>query len=463
VTFHLRPYQEEMIEAIRAELRISRSVVAVAPTGSGKTALAAFMIGTAANRGKKVWMTVHRDFLLTQTAGALDRAGVEYGFIASGFPYNPHQQVHIVSIQTLVRRLARLTPPDLLVIDECHHAPSATWAKVHRWAGGAHHVGLTASPARLDGRGLGDFYGALVRGPSPAWLIERGFLSAYRAFAPGSPDLAGVHTRAGEYVTRELAAVMDTSTIVGNVVDQYRKKANGKRAIYFAVSIDHSKHIAAGFTAAGVPARHLDADSSLDERIRAAGDLAGGQLLVVSCVDLFGEGYDLSAQAGRDVSVEAVGLCRPTQSLTLHLQQIGRALRPKPKPAVILDHAGNIVRHGLPDEEREWSLDGVARKKSDKDTGPAAHVCESCYGTYPTRLLACPYCDKEREIQRREVEEVNQDLVEADARLVRAARFREQARAESLLELRALAAARGYKPAWAEHVWKARQARGGAS
>jgi len=402
---------------------------------------------------------VHRDFLLTQTAGALDKAGVEYGFIASGFPYNPHQDVHVVSIQTAVRRLDRLRLPDLLVTDECHHVPSATWAKVHHWAGGAHHVGLTASPARLDGRGLGDFYRALVRGPSPAWLIERGFLSTYRAYAPGSPDLRGVHTRAGEYVTRELAAVMDTDTIVGNVVGQYRRLANGKKALYFAVSIDHSKHIAAGFTNAGVPARHLDADSSLDERVRAARDLAGGELRVLSCVDLFGEGYDLSAQSGRDVSVEAVGLCRPTQSLTLHLQQIGRALRPKPEPAIILDHAGNIMRHGLPDEEREWSLDGVARKKSDKDVGPPVHVCESCYGTYRTQLLACPYCGAIREIQRRVVEEVEQDLVEADIRLVRAARVREQARAESLLELRALAAARGYKPAWADHIWRARQAR----
>jgi superfamily II DNA or RNA helicase len=256
---------------------------------------------------------------------------------------------------------------------------------------------------------------------------------------------------------------MDTSTIVGNVVDQYRKKANGKKAIYFAVSIDHSKHICAWFTAAGISARHLDADSSLDERIRAASDLAGGQLSVICNVDLFSEGYDLSAQAGRNVTVEAVGLCRPTQSLTLHLQQVGRALRPKAEPAIILDHAGNIVRHGLPDEEREWSLDGAKRKPRDKDTGPPVHICESCYGAYPTRLLQCPYCGAERPIDRRVVEEVAADLVEADLRLVRAARLREQARAESLLKLRALAAARGHKPAWADHVWRARQARGRAS
>jgi superfamily II DNA or RNA helicase len=463
MTVELRPYQMEIVEGLRAELRQGKSVLALSATGSGKTVLASFMIGRAAERGKRVWMIVHRDFLLTQTAGALERAGVEFGYIASGFDFNPHKQVHIVSIQTVIRRLARLTPPDLIVWDECHHIASSSWASVYRWAGGAHHVGLSAVSSRLDGRGLGDFYSALVRGPSVAWLTERGFLSAYRAYAPGSPDLRGVHTRAGEYVTRELAAVMDTDTIVGNVVGQYRRLANDKKAIYFAVSIDHSKHIAAGFTAAGVPARHLDADSSLDERVRAARDLAGGELRVLSCVDLFGEGYDLSAQSGRDVSVEAVGLCRPTQSLTLHLQQIGRALRPKPEPAVILDHAGNIMRHGLPDEEREWSLDGVARKKSDKDVGPPVHVCEACYGTYRTQLLACPYCGAIREIQRRVVEEVEQDLIEADIRLVRAARVREQARAESLLELRALAAARGYKPAWADHIWRARQARGGAS
>jgi superfamily II DNA or RNA helicase len=459
MTFELRPYQQTMIDQIRAALREHRTVVAVAPTGSGKTALAAFMIGTAANRGRRVWMTVHRDFLVAQTAGALDRVGVEYGYIAAGHPYNPHKAVHVVSIQTLVRRYTELTPPDLLVIDECHHARSRTWAKIHEWAGSARHVGLTATPIRLDGRGLGTFYRAMVLGPAPAWLIARGYLSTYRAFAPGVPDLDDVPTEHGDYAPKQLAKIMDTSQIVGDAVGQYRRQADGKKAIYYGVSVAHSEHICAGFLAAGIPARHLDAGSSSAERAGAAIDLAAGRLSVITNCDLFGEGYDLSAQAGGDVTVEAVGLLRPTKSLTLHLQQIGRALRPKDEPAIILDHAGNIVRHGLPDDERQWSLED-RKKRAGKDNGPAITICKECFGAYRASLDACPYCGAPREVgeKPRKVTEVAENLVEVDREMLKHTRRREMARAETLEELIAIGAARGYQyPAgWARHVLRAR-------
>jgi superfamily II DNA or RNA helicase len=252
---------------------------------------------------------------------------------------------------------------------------------------------------------------------------------------------------------------MDTSTIAGNVVAQYRKHALGKKAIYYGVSTEHSRHLATAFKAAGIGSRYLDGSSSAASRLDAAAALGDGRIAVLCNCEIFGEGFDLAALAP-GATVEAVGLCRPTQSLTLHLQQIGRALRPKPEPAIILDHAGNLVRHGLPDEPREWSLDGISRKPraADDDDQPI-HICESCYAAYPSQLRVCPECGAERPAKVRVVEEINADLVEADLALIRAARLRQQRQATSLEDLRALAAARGYRPAWADHVYRARQAR----
>jgi len=456
--FALRDYQSDLIDLARLELRTHRSVLVQAPTGAGKTALAAFMISSAAAKGKRAWFVCHRDFLLTQTAGAFDAVGVPYGYIAAGMPANPYQPIQIASVGTLARRLHKLTPPDLIVWDEAHHVAAKTWAGIFRWASGAHHVGLSATPARLDGRGLGDFFAAMVRGPSVATLIADGYLSRYRAFAPSSPDLGRVHSRAGDYVTSELAGVMDTSTIAGNIVGQYKARANGKRAIYYAVSISHSQHLAASFEAAGIRSRHLDGNDGADTRIAAAHALASGEISVIANVELFGEGFDLAALAP-GATIECVGLCRPTQSLALHLQQIGRALRPKPEPAIILDHAGNLMRHGLPDDDREWSLDGIDRKARSADNGPPVRMCERCYGVFGAGTRTCPYCGHEAEIAAREVEEVDADLAEIDRDLLQAARHREVQRARTMEDLIRVGTMRGYKsPAgWARHVLKARE------
>lgn len=458
MTLDLRPYQSDIIDQTRNALRSHHSVLIQAPTGSGKTALAAHMIARAAERGRRAWFVCHRDFLLTQTAAAFDMAGVKYGYISANREFNPYHHVQIASIDTLRRRFGRLLPPDLIVWDECHHLAARSWSAVAKWAGISRHVGLSATPARLDGRGLGAFFGSMVRGPSVAWLIERGFLSAYRAFAPGRPDLSGIPKRAGDYATTELAEVMDTAQIAGNIVGQYRSRALGKKAIYYAVSIEHSRHIAEAFCRSGIAAEHLDGNSSLVERADAARRLASGEVAVLTNVELFGEGFDLSALAG-EATIECVGLCRPTQSLALHLQQVGRALRPKDEPAIILDHAGNLMRHGLPDDEREWSLDGIRRATKDRDVGPPVRMCDACYGVFSATTRICPYCGVQAALTPREVEEIQADLVEADRELLKAARQREVQRARTLEDLIAIGKARGYRDGWAYHRWAGRTAR----
>lgn len=471
MTFALRDYQADLISRARDSLRRHQSILLALPTGAGKSCIGAYMGHGATAKGKRTWFLVHRDFLIEQTLSTFRTVGISCGVIAAGYPYNPFLHVHVVSIQTLARRYPKLTPPDFAIVDECHHAASRTWATIIAWmrAAGTRIVGLTATPARLDGKGLNAFFSDMVAGPSVADLIGMGFLSPYRAFAPSRPNLDAVHTRAGDYAKDELDEVMDNKSIVGDIVGHYRRlgyvnhgpdQGRPLRAIYFAVSVRHSQHIAATFNSAGVAARHLDAGSSTVERTRAAIDLSRGTLSVLTNCDLFGEGYDLSAQAGCDVSIACVGLARPTQSVVLHLQQIGRALRPKDggAAAIILDHAGNCGRHGLPDTPREWSLQGIdpAVRRQATDT-LAVRQCPACFAVHTPRP-SCPECGHVYVIEGRQVDEVDGELQEIDpTSVISFERRREQGMARDLTELEEFARRQGYKPGWARHVWEARQ------
>ena len=193
--------------------------------------------------------------------------------------------------------------------------------------------------------------------------MRAGGLARYRAFAPAiTVDLRGVRTRGGDFAAEAVAAAMDQPLITGDIVAHYQRLATGKQAIIFAVTVRHSEHLATAFKAAGIAAAHVDGTTPKNERRQAVAAFAAGRLRVLSNVELFGEGFDVPG-------VEAVVLARPTQSLALHLQQVGRALRPAPgkEHALILDHAGNLARHGLPDAPRVWSLDAQPRRQREHD------------------------------------------------------------------------------------------------
>lgn len=462
MSFALRPYQEDMIAGARALLRQHQAVLIQAPTGAGKTALAAFMAGSAVSKGLRVWFVCHRDFLVDQTSKTFTKVGIDHAFIAAGWTFQPHKKVQICSIDTVKNRLDRLTPPDLIIWDEGHHTAAAGWRKVREWASLAKHVGLSATPCRLDGKGLDDLFDAMVPGPAVSWLIENKFLSDYRAYAPSTPDLSGVHTRAGDYAAGELDAAMNKAAMIGEYPRHYLTYARGMRAVYFATSVATSERIAAMFRDAGVHAQHIDGTTPSAERKAYARRFALGEIQVLTNAALFGEGYDLAAQAGIDVSIDCVGLCRPTQSLALHLQQIGRGLRLSEgkRHAVILDHAGNIMKHGLPDDDREWSLAGQSKKKKGaEDTGPVVRQCSKCFCCH-LPAPRCPECGFVYPVEvKQQIEEVDGELKEIDKEALRRDRAREQARAQSLDDLIELGKSRGHKKpeAWAAHVWTARQ------
>jgi superfamily II DNA or RNA helicase len=479
----LRPDQLDFVERIRAAYRGgAMAVLGCAPTGMGKTVVSAYIARAAVEKKSRVLFTVHRTELMYQTSDTFAAFGISHGFIKSGMIYDPNHLVHIASIDTLRNRLEQIPAPNLLVVDECHLARAAGWHRIIACCreNGARVLGNSGSPHRLDGKSLGDLFDALVVGPSTAELIAAGHLSRFRYFAPNTPDMTGARKQLGDYTSADASAAVDIPSITGNIVGHWKKYAQGMRTICFTISHKHSEHIIEAFRGAGVTAEQISSKTPPVERKRLINAFADGEISVLCNVELITTGFDLAAQVGRDVTVEAVIMARPTMSLALYLQMVGRALRRKPNPAVILDHAGNSARHGFPDEIREWSLDGDNKEKAKKKTQPPV-TCEVCFmqvcRPLPPQCTHCgtPWPEAEmRPIvvdETAELVEVSEaerrladarkkhEVSEAERRLADARKKHEVSRCQSLEELVALGAQRGYKPGWAQHIWQARQAR----
>ena len=460
----LYPHQEKFIYELRLALNKNRCVLGQAATGFGKTQVGAFMVKSCIEKKKRVFFMVHRRELIEQTSKTFQRIGIDHGFIQAGRPLDPLLLAQVVSIDTLVRRLDETKPPDFLIVDECHHLGAAGWTKVHEWAekAGAYIVGLSATPWRLDRKGLDRFFVEMVQGPTVKWLIENNYLSRYRIFAPSAPNLENMKLVGGDYDKSALEQVMDDKILYGCAVDNWLKIADGKKTIAFCPSVKVSENLAASFREIGTPCEHLDGGTNKGRRQQVIKDFADGKIQIISNVGLFGEGFDLSAIAGRDVPIEAVILYRPTMSLSLHLQQIGRALRPKLEPAIVLDHAGNCVRHGFPDDDFKWTL--KARKKKKKSAGASEDIyqCPECFHVHPP-APACPECGYVYEKQLRAGPEVvDGDLKELTKEAVDAMKKRrklEFVNAKTYEDLVALGQARGYKaPAfWAQKVMQGRE------
>lgn len=451
----LRDYQTDLIDRARAEMKAgNKSILIQLPTGGGKTVIAAYMLKSAAEKGIPSVFICHRRELVKQSTIALDSIGVRHGVIANGFYEDRAPLVQIASVGTYVNRIHKYRQPKFMFFDEAHHSPAASWAKICNAFPNAYKVGLTATPCRLDGAGLDDYFKSLLKGPAVRDLISQGWLSDYKLYAPQAPNLSGIHSRMGDYIKSELLQVMDRPTITGSAIREYTKRADGKRAVVFAVSVEHSKHIVAQFLAQGIPAEHVDGETEQHDRDQAIDRFRRGKTLILSNVELFGEGFDLP-------SIECAILLRPTQSLGLYLQQVGRALRPSPgkSHAVILDHANNAAVHGLPDADREWTLKGFERKSKKDKQEPSIKICASCFAAQLPGSTTCKFCGHDFPSKPRVIDEVDGELVEIDTEKLRAARRVEQATASSLNELIEIGKQRGYKKPhyWAKQVFMNRQ------
>ena len=300
----------------------------------------------------------------------------------------------------------------------------------------------------MDGKGLYPAFKDTVVGPSAKWLIENKWLADYRFFNPTIPDLSQVKKLAGDYNKKGANEAMSSTAITGSVLAHYKKYALKKRAILFATSIERSKLYAQEFRAAGINAQHIDGTTDPGLRRALSFAFASGDIDVLCNVNLFGEGYDLSAQAGMDCPVQVVLDCQPTFSLARCLQMWMRAMRKQEEKCLIFDFSGNCVRHGLPDDDREWSLEGAKNQgKSDSERDILDRQCPKCYAIGRS-LVRCGECGYVFPIKSREVDEVAGELEEADKEVLRkrlaAQRKQEDSKARTPEELVELGRARGY-------------------
>jgi superfamily II DNA or RNA helicase len=379
----LRPYQTDCVARVRDALRRSRRVLLQSPTGSGKTVAFCWLATAVAAHGARIWILGHRQEIVEQISAALASFGVEHGIVMAGCPETP-AAVQVASVMTLARRLARHDPDiDLLVVDEAHHSTAETWRRILAVLPEKTLIlGVTATPERLDGKPLGDLYRELVPGPGVKELVDAGWLAPAVTFAPAiRPDLSGIRIRAGDWEQEALAERMMAGGITGDAVAHYTRLMPQLPGLAYCVSRAHSESVAEAFNAAGYSALHVDGETPQDKRRAAVAALGAGKLDLVANCALFSEGVDVPA-------LGIVLMLRPTKSLGLYLQMCGRAVRTAPgkRRAIILDHAGNSLEHGLYDFPHQWSLQGRAK------TRPLVRQCPQCGAVIEAGLGECPEC-----------------------------------------------------------------------
>ena len=482
MNIQLRDFQQVAVDKIRASYGAgNRAPLFVLPTGGGKTFTFCYIAANANARGNRVLIMVHRAELLRQSSASLSGLGVRHGMVAPGVPARFAELTQVASVQTLVKRFAAFDAagwaPDLIIVDEAHHATAGSWRKVLEHWPRARTLGVTATPCRLDGAGLGSASGGvfddMIVGPQIGELIERGFLAPPAVYAPPVvADLSGLRVQMGDFAQGDLADRMDKPTVTGDAVEHYGRICPGVPAVAFCVSVAHAEHVAEQFRAAGWRAQSLDGSMSDEARRQTIADLADGRLDVLTSCDIVSEGTDIPV-------IGAAILLRPTKSLGLFLQQVGRALRlyDGKIEAVILDHVGNTTTHGLPDDPREWSLDAKPRRgKRDAAEGPPPPLtCAGCFRQIRKPAPpVCPHCGAQLKSDRDrmaslgradgELQRVTAASVEAqrrkDAALASAKRKEERGQMDrmSMAELVMLGQSRGYSnpQGWAWRVFSKR-------
>ena len=439
----LRDYQQDLLTRFFSSLAGGhRRPLVVAPCGAGKS----YIFAELARRTRgEVLVLVHRNELKQQHLELFENLGIT---------------ARVETYQTEYRRLGTHPKPRLLVVDEAHLSRSNTWQRIIDYYD-TYTAGFSATPARLDGKPLGDIFDDLITGVDTRWLIDHHRLAPYEYYAPMTVDTSGLRTVGGDYVISELERLMTERCIYGDVVGNYRRFAAGERTIAYCVSVRHARSVAEAFRAAGIRAEALSAETPARERKRIIEGFRAGEITVLCNCTLLSEGISID-------EVSCVMLLRPTESVALGIQQMMRCMRYLPgKTAKIIDCVGNYLRIGLPDDDREWSLSEPVRKRRELSSEGNFYIrtCPECYMVFPVAPV-CPFCGtlyplNPREIRAQEEIELQRITAEEAERVAEAKKKSriEQGRANSFEELVRLGKQRGYKnPAyWAAQVMGGRK------
>jgi DNA repair protein RadD len=448
----LRPYQLAALDQLDDAIQNGvRKPLLVLPTGAGKTVIAAELIRRSVAPSSRVLFMAPRRELIAQTSEKLDAAGVDHGVILAGADERAglRAAVHVASVDTLASRVLRcrtLTLPsyDLVLVDEGHLALTVVRERLLDQWPAALRVGLTATPTRKDGRALGVLYDTIIEPATTADLVAQGYLAPARYWSWPTPDLRGVRTTAGDYNLADLEHVMNTAPLLADVVATWLQRAPDRRTIVYACSIAHAVALAEAFRREGVAAEHVDANTPALVRAATFARFRSGTTQVLTNCFLAAYGFDLPA-------LSCVVLARPTKSLMLYLQMLGRGLRINEgkHDCMVLDHSGAVHRHGVATDERVWTLSGctalvppAARTKPKRE----AKTCPACHALWmdgPT----CPECCYQLQPKGRLVETLNGELIEFGA----GEPPEVQDRLAFYSELRGFALERAYKPGWAAH------------
>lgn len=491
----LRDYQHQAIAEVKASLaklaaeikedptsKKKKAVILTVATGGGKTTIAAQLISNSTDLGKNVLFLAHRKELVIQAKNRMHQFGLRPGIIMSGWAQRKNE-VMVASVPTLVRRLHKLSVRiDLIVVDECHHSVSASFRKILEAYPQAWIVGLTATPYRMDGKGLGDLYSDIVAPITIADLIRRGYLVPARTFAPKSVNLQGVKVTAGDYDKGEMYDRYNKREVYAQVVENYQRFAPGTRGIIFCVNVEHSKNTVNSFLQAGISAAHVDGEDNAHHRAKVLADFAAGKYQVLSNVNLFTEGFDMP-------QIQTVILNRATKSKSLYFQMVGRGLRPVyaqwhsllknasdqdnldaieesgKTHCIVIDQGANILEHGPVDAEEAPTLQ-PSKKKRGGGVAPVKE-CPSCFLMLPTPARVCTGCGHpfqiEKEAKVEEFEEVRiGGLVVANAKKQKPMPPHLEGKQLWQLnenELREVQKFRGYKPGWVRFQMELRQER----
>lgn len=389
----LREYQTELIDNIRSSIRSgNRSIVSVLGCGGGKSVIQAEISRSATSMRNKVLFLVHRKELCEQITNTFTAQGVDM------------DRCSVSMVQTVSRHIDKLPEPQIIITDEAHHSTANSYKKIYDAFPDALRLGFTATPCRLNKGGLGEVYDDLITSVSTRWLIDNHYLSPYKYYSVKLADTSGLHVKAGDYKADEVAELMQNKEIYGETVKQWERLAKNKKTIAYCASVEAAEKTAEQFRQAGYTAAALSGSTPKELRTKIMQEFRDSKIMILTNCELFGEGLDVP-------DCECTILLRPTQSLTLYIQQSMRSMRYMPgKTAVIIDHVGNCYLHGLPDDDREWTLEPKKRQEN----MVKIRECPNCFSVYPPTLQKCPYCGHEaiKEIQRKDKAVVEIDLVE---------------------------------------------------